>query len=1008
MKKLTLLLMCFIMSMGLAVAQNLQITGVVVDETGEFIVGASVRVVGASGIGASTDVNGKFSLSVPRSAKTLHVTFLGMEDVNVSISENMRIVMKESAQALEEVIVTGYGNVKRGDFTGAASKVGMAKLADVPTVSVGAKLAGSTSGVQVVSTSGQPGSVESIRIRGMGSINASNNPLFVIDGVPMMTGNASAFGYSVAGNSLLSTINSGDIESMTVIKDAAAASLYGSRAANGVIVITTKKGAAGKTRFNFNADGGYSEMAVDYRPTLDGPDRYDFLYTSRYNQYKDAGYADEVAAKNATDWAKNYGSEPGTGWANWRDALFRKGGFQNYRLSVQGGNDKTKIYSSLSYSKQDGVTVQSGYERYTGNLNLSQKEGKFEYGGSTMFSIAHQKVNSEGTSYSSPIMAISMTCSPSDAPYNPDGSINISSGFKAFPSPLANPLYSATLNYDKSDITRTLNNVYARYEIISGLSLKESLSYDFIQTNNRVWWDPRSNDGRSSSGVYQRYMINRSRYVLQSQLSYAKTFNNLHNVDAIVSYELENNTEDYTYANGNTYSTYKLNEIINAGNNRASSEVDQTNLISYVSRLNYNYNNKYYIGGSFRRDGTSRLAPDKRWGNFWSASASWRFTEENFLSSFKSILTDGKLRASYGVNGTQPLGYYDYLGTYGYGYKYNGVSGMVNDRLNNDDLTWEKNYATNIGIELGILNRISLLVDYYNRDTKDLLFNKSLSRTTGFSAQMSNVASMNNRGFEIELKTTNIETNDMRWVTGFTFSHNKNKVEELSTPDQKEIIDGVMIYRVGNPFFSYYLYEYAGVDPKTGKESYYVNKEGKEREITTDYNQASRILAGSTYPKLAGGITSDFTWKFIDFNFTLTYSLGGKILDRATWLQSNGGINPAFNIPSYYQIDKAWKKEGDVVEIPRLVYGTLAQPSTRWMLSNDHLRLKNITLGVRVPTNIVKKAGLERVRVYASGSNLLTFKSKDLYVDPECPVDGLVTYQSPALRTITFGLEIGF
>ncbi len=1009
MKKFTLLLALLFISMGLAVAQQTRVVGTVVDESGVPVAGASVTVRGTP-IGVATDPDGRFVLDVPAGTKTLSVSFIGYQPVDVAVASTMNIRLLEDAKMIEDVVVTGYGTQKRPDFTGSATTVSMGKLAEVPTMSVGAKLAGAAAGVQVTSTSGQPGAVESIRIRGMGSINASNQPLFVIDGVPMLAGNANAggFTYSAAGNSLLSTINVADIESMTVIKDAASASLYGSRAANGVIVITTKKGSAGKTLFTFSADAGVSDMAINYRPMKGGQDRRDFIYLARYNQRLDAGDTDAAATASATTWANTYASQPATGWTDWRKALIKQGSFQNYRFAVQGGNQSTQVYGSLSYGKNEGITLQQGYERYTGNLNVTHKAKNFTFLGSSLFTQVNQDVNSEGTSYSSPIMAISMTTSPSDFPYNADGTWNTTQGFRALNRPLANPLYTASINWDHSNITRSLNSITAGYEFIPGLSLKETLSYDYSFSQERVWWDPRSSDGLTAIGNYQIYETTRTRLISQSMLSYSKTFNDVHNLNALVSYETEANDERWTYARGSNFSTFKLFELSNAGTTSAQGATDQNRMISYVSRVNYNYNNLYYLGGSFRRDGTSRLAPSGRWGNFWSVSGSWRFTEESFMEPFRHILTDGKLRASYGVNGTLPTDNYPYMGLYGLGYKYDGISGMAMENIENESLSWEKNYSTDIGLEVSLWNRIALTFDWYNRDTKDLLYNQDLSRTSGFTSQLSNVASMNNRGYEIEIRTTNVQHPNLRWITGFTFTHNKNKLTGLSYEGQTEKIDGVLIYRIGNPYFSYYLYEYAGVDPKTGKESWYINKEGSGREATTDVTKANRILAGSYNPKLAGGFTSDLTWKWFDLNLTFTYTLGGHILDRATWLQSNGGINPAFNVPSFYDLDKTWKKEGDIAELPRIVYGSVVQPSTRWMISSDHLRLKSATLGFTLPQEWTRKVTLERARIYAAASNLFTIKSKDLYVDPEAPIDGLVTYQTPAIRTITFGVEVSF
>lgn len=941
------------------------------------------------------------------SAKTLVISFIGMKSQEVAIKPTLNVTLKSDTEVLEEVVVTGYGTFKKTSFTGAASNMSTEKLQDVPALSVSSKLAGGVSGVQITSTSGQPGAVESIRIRGLGSINASNEPLYVIDGVPMYSGDASGFSYSQAGSSMLSTLNSNDIESMTVIKDAAAASLYGSRAANGVIVITTKKGASGKTVFNAKADWGFSDMAINYRPVLNGADRRNLLYTGFKNYYLNGGKTESEAVAFADSQIDKYAAEPWSGYTDWKDVLFRNGSHQNYEFNAQGGNDRTKFYASLSYTNQEGLTQNSSYERFTGRANLTHTAGRFTFDFSTMFAKTNQNQNSEGTSFASPIMCAAMTASPSTFPYNEDGSY--STTFPALNG--ANIVKTMDYNYDRNTINRSLNTVSATWNIWDNLRLKEVFNYDFNQSNNRVWWDPRSNDGRSSNGVYQRYMMNREKWTSQTQLTYDKTIAEKHSIDALVGFETEDYTLDYTYSNGSDYPGY-LEEITNAATTRSSSYKSKYRMTSVLGRLNYDYDHKYYFSASFRRDGSSRLAADSRWGNFWSVSGSWRLTQEAFMESLKDVITDAKIRASYGVNGTQPTDYYGYMGVYEYGYNYNGKPGSAETRLTNPELKWEKNYATNIGFDLNLWNKLSVSFDWYNRETKDLLLDQPISLTTGLGSILKNVGSMRNRGFELELKSTNLSTKDWFWTTSFNISHNKNKLTKLDG-NQTEMMDtdySQLIHRVGESFYSFYAYEYAGVDPETGKESYYIN-DGTEnaRKTTTNYAEAEKVIIGNVEPTVQGGLSNYISWKFIDLNLTFTYSFGGHAFDRANWIQSNGGTYHYLgNVPDYWKTEDMWQKPGDHAKLPQFVYGNSAVSSSRWMLSTNHVRLKNVTLGFTIPQNCIKRLGLNKVRAYASANNLFTIKSGDLYVDPEVPANGIVTFETPALRTVTFGIEIGF
>ncbi len=1007
-----LFMACLFVGIGLVNAQNSKVTGTVIsDEDGLPVIGASVLVKGTT-IGSVTDMDGKFEIpNVPSTAKTLVVSFVGMKTQEVAISKRlMSILLKNDNELLDEVVVTGYGSFKKSSFTGAASTMDTENLKDVPTVSVEDKLAGTVAGVQLNSLSGQPGAAVNIKIRGMGSINAGNNPLFVIDGVPMTSGNIAEFGYADAGTNLLATLNSNDIESMTVIKDAAAASLYGSRAANGVIVINTKKGSEGKTAINFKADWGFSNVAIDYRPTLNGDDRRELLRWGLQNYASDNGMSASDAVAFADKNIETFAAKPAAGWTDWSDYLMKNGAHQNYEVSASGGNNKTKYYSSLSYTKQEGVTLGAGLERMTGTVNASHQANRVKLEASAMFSKTNQNLSNEGTSFASPWMAISWTTSPSMVPYEEDGSWSsyfpITSG--------TNPLQSLTYNYNRSNVTRSMNTLAATWNIWDNLNLRQSLSYDYINNSADTFWDRRSGDGEDYNSLMQRILATHERLNTQTQLTYAKTFAEQHNVDVLLGFETEDYKYAWNYLSGYDYPGLK-NELENAGTRDAESGKSRSKMVSYLGRLNYNYADKYYLSGSYRMDGTSRLARDNRWGAFWSVSGSWRFMQENFMEDLKDIITDGKLRASYGVNGTLPSSYYGHMTLYTYGWNYNGQAGMAEGTAGNTNLKWEKNKALNIGLDLTLFERISMSLDYYTRTSSDLLMNKPISYVPGFNSAsaLQNVGELKNSGVEMEIRSTNIDSNDWLWTTSLTLGHNKNKLVRLDGM-QTQIIDGRLIHKEGEAYNSFYLYEYAGVNPETGNEWYYINGEGADaREKTEDLTKVNKIIAGRPDPTIQGGITNFVKWKFIDFNMTLTYSLGGEAFNYATFQNANGG-NASYiyygAVPSFYDINKMWKQPGDNAELPRFVYGNeyYTTQSSRWLMSTDHLRIKNMTVGVTLPNKWIKSAGLSKLRAYFSANNLLTWKSDDLIVDPETPADGLCTFEAPALRTFTFGIEVGF
>ena len=947
----------------------------------------------------------------------MQISYIGMQTAEVAIRPVVKIILKPDTEVLDEVVVTGYGTFKKSTFTGAASTMATEKLQDIPTMAIEDKLAGSIPGVQISSFSGAPGATTSVRIRGMGSMNAGNDPLYVIDGTPVQSGNISAFntpntgeGYNSTGTNVLATLNSNDIESITVIKDAAAASLYGSRAANGVIVITTKRGATGKTQFNFRSDWGFSNIAVNYRPTLNGDDRRELIKFGLKNYYMDeegmtAAQA-EIALEDDID---AFAAKPVNGWTNWKEILFKNGSHQNYEISAQGGTEKTKFYTSLAYAKQEGITARSGLERMTGNANLSHETGRIKVEASTLFSRILQNMTNEGTSFASPIMNAFWTASPSTVPYNEDGTF--SSNFPLTNG--ANPVQTRTYNYDRNAITRSFNTLAATVTLWDELKLREKIAFDYTSSIESVWWDPRSNDGRSSNGVFQRYNRTLETLTTQTQLTYIKTFAQKHNLDALLGFETEDFTDSWVYTHGSQYPGYK-NEIANAGETSSNSNRDKSRLTSFLGRVNYNFDNTYYAGVSYRRDGSSRLSRDNRWGNFWSISGSWRFMQESFLESIKNVITDGKLRLSYGVNGTQPSTFYSYMiNMYRAGQIYNGQSGMGVIGIGSPDLKWEKNKAFNLGLDLTFWNRLSLTLDYYTRKTNDLLMNKRISYVPGYYDPISfapttlqNVGSLENKGVEISLSSTNMQTQDLIWTTTFNIGHNKNKLVKLDGIQTDEI-DGALIHRVGEPYYSYYMFEYAGVDPKTGNEMYYKND--GTNETTTLTSEAQKVIVGHHDPKVEGGLTNFVKWKFIDLNLTLTYSLGGKAVDYATWLHDNGGTYTSYGaVPSYYKLEDMWKQEGDNAKLPKFKYGNSRVLSSRWLMPTDYLRLKNLSLGFSAPKGLLSKMGISKARVYFSANNLLTWKSKDLLVDPEMPVDGLCTFEMPALRTYTFGLEIGF
>lgn len=1019
---LVLLLLC--VAFQQAFAQQRILSGVITSaEDHEPLIGATISVQGNEAHGVVTDIEGKYRLEVGPNDKILVVAYLGMKTqlIKVPKKERLNIVLQPETMNLDEVVVTGYGNFTRSSFTGSANTLRGDMMKDIPVMSVEQKLQGMTTGVSISSSSGQPGANQSIRIRGMGSFNASQEPLFVIDGVPVTSGSLSAGGADAAymNNSktnIMSTLNPADIENITIIKDAAAASLYGSRAANGVILITTKKGKAGKAQVSFNMSGGFSNAAVNFRPMLNGDQRRELLYEGLLNYAMDEQMADPAGYANGE--IDKYASVPSMGYTNWRKELLRTAIQQDYEASVSGGNEKTTFYASLGYNSQEGLAKNSSLDRYSARLNMTQKVGRYgEVGANMMFTQMNQEMNEERGSSINPYLCVAMTMTPSMLVRDEAGNY-----VGAYDGTQLNPLRDILTDYNRTRMTRMFSTGYAAVEPIKGLKIKETLSYDYTIQKDSRYYNPLSSAGPKSGSDAQssKGFIEYGKLISSTSVNYVKTFAQKHHLDVLAAYELESYQTDKASGERSKIPSYSgLTEPDNAAvlNSFVSSTQDYR-MLSYISRLNYDYDDRYYVAGSFRRDGSSRLSPDNRWGNFWSVSGMWHVTNESFMQPIKHILSDLKVRASYGVNGNQPNSLYGYMGLYAFGQSYMGGSGSYESSIPNPNLGWEKNYNLNVGLDLSFINRIFLTVEYYNRDTKDLLYSLPISATTGFTNYLSNIGQLNNKGVELELRTINIANDNFNWTTVLNLSHNKNKIVSLNGQLDQSIEGTWFIHKVGLPYYSFYVKEYAGVNPVNGKAMYYRNQEIPQedgsvvvdRSLTEKPNEAQAIPYKSVNPKVSGGLTNMLNYKWLDLSFTLTYSLGGYSFDKTGTYIENGTdkiYTSKYNLP-VYALDR-WQEPGDVTDVPRFVYGEAAGPqnSSRYIHSTNHLRLKNLTLGFTLPSAWTHKAMIDKARIYFSGSNLLTWAKWKQY-DPETPVNGEVFCEAPPMRTFNFGVQITF
>src|SRR5690606_26018707 len=881
-----------------------QVAGTVTAANGDPIV-ASVQVKGTTQ-GLSTDVDGRFVLTDVASDAVLVITSVGYhsQEINVNGRNSINIVLEVSDQALEDVIDVAYGTSTRGTFTGSASTVNQEDIKDAPYTSFESALIGKVPGMQITNSSGQAGSVSSIRVRGIGSMNASNEPLYVIDGVPVVSGSSGQLGdYIYTSNNIMNSINPSDIESITVLKDAAASSLYGSRAANGVILINTKKGKLGKPMINFKSSVGFTpSWATDNHEAAGVQEQVDMLYMVFHDYNTAGGKSDDVANSDAlrrlNDKFNQHGyyfETNGTGhydhvnilgmtdgienrqgrYLDWDDARFRTEMYQTNDLPVSGGTGNTKYYSSLSYSKDESRIKVNAFDRITGRVNLSQKIGDFvDFTSNINIAKTDQEgFNDTRNTSSNYFMQTRNLLWPL---YWPTDYVTGHPWMARYGSYALNNIF-----YDKewentSQTFRVSAIETLNIQLLPELNFKTVFSYDESEIKDHIYYSSLHYSGSNTNGSVAEMSTNMKKIVSSNTLTYDKQFG-LHGLNLLAGFEAEKNQTDYQRASGTDLPSSALHTVATAGETTASAYYWGSNMMSVLSRGEYNYDQKYLASASFRRDGSSRLGPDTRWGNFWSVAGSWRLSREAFLQDVDYI-SDLRLRASYGVNGTLPSSNYGWRSMTAYTSTYMEQAGGGISTIADANLTWETNYTFNLGLEFGLLDqRIYGTVEYFNRDSRDLLQNVPISRVTGFGSTLKNVGEMNNRGIELELGGDIIRNEDFRWSASINGSFIKSKVTKLYRAEGEGPQDIVWydptggdgraqyIYREGEPVLAFYGYGWAGVDPENGKNVWYVNDPENPngdfmfngRGASYDFGQANDVILGSALPKVYGGLNTD-------------------------------------------------------------------------------------------------------------------------------------------------------
>lgn len=1049
--RLFLLIVCLGIGIG-AFAEKVQISGNVVSEAdGEPIVGASILVKGTN-IGAMSDVDGRFTLNVPQEAKTLVVTYVGMKQTEVKIADNITIVMQSSMNELDEVMVVAYGTAKKSSYAGSASLVRADAIKDLPSATFENALNGKVAGLQLTNNSGQAGSAPAIRIRGIGSMNAGNEPLYVIDGVPVSSGNIGQMsGEIYSTNNIMTSLNPDDIESISVLKDAAASSLYGSRAANGVILITTKKGTSGKPTVNFKTEIGFTPCwATDNYETASVQDNVNMLYTV-FHDYGTQGEdmtdeeANAYALKQLNKKFNKHGYEfstNGTGarenviigeydnsgragkYFDWDKAYFRTATYQTYDFSVSGANDKTNYYTSLSYTKDEGRLKMNSFKRVSGRLNLNQKVGKFlEFGTNASFSrtskSGYNDTRSTGANY------FMQTRNLLWGLYWPTDYKTGKPWTSRYGSYAYNGLYYDNEWENSSINTKLMAAETLTIHVLPGLDVRSVLSYDHTNVKDHIYYSANHFYGSADNGNVTEYRTTYDKIVSSTTANYNVSFADVHSLGIMAGFEAEKNKADYLRATGTNMPVSTLHTIATAGTQTSSGYSWGNSMASLLSKVDYNYNEQYFFSASFRRDGSSRLSKDERWGNFWSVAGAWNIKKESFMSSI-DWLSNLRLRASYGVNGTLPTDNYGYISLMDYTAKYMGNPGGIISTIGNSDLTWETSYSSNIGFDFALFsNRLHGTIEYFNRDSKNLLQDVPISQVTGFSSTLQNIGRINNHGIEIELGGEIINKGDWNWTASVNASFLSSKVKELYGGSDIIWYDPTggddraqYIYREGSPTLSFYGFEWAGVDKTNGKSVYYVNdpedpKAGdflyNGRGATYDYDNANYTIIGNATPTVYGGLNTNVSWKGFSLGLSFTYKIGGDLYDGAYKdVADDGYYWERIRANNYFK--ELWTPEnpnGSEPQISGLDLTDAMEYSTRHIFNASYLRLKALTFGYTIPQNVTKKALIQNARLFFSGTNLLTFANyKD--ADPEVNEYGTRGWETPLGKTFVFGIELKF
>ena len=1062
-KRLTMIFACLFLSVGMALAQK-TVTGTVVSqEDGQPIFGATVRVEGAN-VGAVTDADGKFSLSMPSGHSRLKVTYVGMIDQDVTVKGNsVRVVLAPDETNLDEVMVVAYGTAKKSAFTGSAAVVKEEDIAKAQVSNPVDALVGKISGVQLYNNTGQPGqTTPSINIRGISSINAGTQPLVIVDGAPF--------------DGDLNTISNQDIESMTVLKDAASAALYGARGANGVILITTKASKRGSAKITVDAKWGSNSRAIPEYDNIKSPAKYYEMWYGALNSYARNTWG--YSADQAAIWANNNltaSNSYGLGYNvytvpeneflignngklnpnatlgrkftyngneyyitpdDWSDAAYQNGLRQEYTITASGANEMSSFYGSVNYLDNEGITLNSDYKRFSGRLKADyQLKPWLKVSGN--FNYSHYNSNylgEDGDASSSGNVFALTQIAPIYPLYIRDGNGNIlfdkESGINMYDYGdgtvigLTRPYMSQSnpLSSNQLDINNTEGN---SLNAVGTAEIRFLKDFKFTSVNS-VFTDesritttinPFYGQYASQNGIVYKYHVRNWAYNYQQLLNWTHSFSK-HNVEVMLGHEYYRTR--YYYLMGSKSNQFSIGNSELAGAVIAGTQNSYTNdynVEGFFGRALYNYDEKYFGSISYRRDASSRFHPDNRWGNFWSFGGAWLISKEKWFNA--SWVDELKLKASYGEQGNDNISNYLYINTYSIENSNDQIA-VVPNSYGNKDITWETNANFNIGAEFSFFRgRLAGSIEYFNRKTSDMLFSLPLSPSFGYRSKYTNIGDMENRGVEVELNGDIIRSRDLTWSANVNLTAYKNEITRLPEENISMTVDNVRGFSSGSYFYgegismyTFYMKQYAGVDPETGVALYWkdetdANGNVTGRTKTADYSDASYHLCGTALPDVYGGFGTSLSWKGLEVSVNFSYQIGGKVYDTTYASEMNSSTRGTI---MHSDLLNAWTPENTNTNVPRIQYGDsyTASASDRFLTNASYLCLQNFSVAYNLPVKLLSNIGISNLRLYVTGDNLWTW-SKRQGLDPRQSISGTVTsaYYAP-MRTISGGVSITF